>query len=237
MRGIRCVLFDMGNTLVAYYTRRDTQQVLKECLECVAAALAGHGLGDVEGDMKERFDRQGREESDNRVKPLWERIAGAWELDERACGEALQLETQKAFLKPIFARGRVYPDTLPTLERLKEMGYTTGIVSNTPWGSPGDLWRDELGRMGLVSATNFQAFCTDAGWRKPATQIFDHVLRLAGEPAEACLFVGDDPRWDTLGAHNAGMQALLIDREGELTDDDGPRIKRLEEVLDHLTRS
>ena len=91
--------------------------------------------------------------------------------------------------------------------------------------------------MGLVSATDFQAFCADAGWRKPAPQIFDHVLRLAGEPAEACLFVGDDPRWDTLGAHNAGMQALLIDREGELTDDDGPRIKRLEEVLDHLTRS
>ena len=33
----------------------------------------------------------------------------------------------------------------------------------------------------------------------------------------------------------AGMQALLIDREGEFTEDDGPRITRLEEVFDHLS--
>ena len=235
MGKIRCVLFDMGNTLVAYYTRKDTQQVLRECLECVWEALAERGLGDSEADMGARFDQQGREESDNRVKPLWERISAAWELDENASEEALQLEVQRAFLRPIFSRGRVYPDTLPTLVRLKEMGYSTGIVSNTPWGSPGDLWREELGGMGLVSATDFQVFCTDAGWRKPAPQIFDHVLHLAGEPPEACLFVGDDPRWDTLGARNAGMHVLLIDREGELTKDDGPRIKELEEVFDHLS--
>jgi putative hydrolase of the HAD superfamily len=235
MSMIRCVLFDMGNTLVAYYIRRETQQVLKECLDCVVEDMDRRGLGYVGDDLKERFDSQAREESDHRVKPLWRRISVAWDLDDHASVEALQLEVQKAFLEPIFARGRIYPDTLPTLRRLKEAGYITGIVSNTPWGSPGDLWREELDRMGLISATDFQAFCTDAGWRKPAPQIFEHVLDLAGVPPEACLFVGDDPRWDTLGAHNAGMRALLIDREGELTEDDGPRIEALGEVFDHLS--
>ena len=34
---------------------------------------------------------------------------------------------------------------------------------------------------------------------------------------ENCLFIGDNPRWDILGARRAGMTPVFIDRTGEHT--------------------
>jgi len=52
-------------------------------------------------------------------------------------------------MNPIFARGRCYEDTLPTLQRLRAGDFKTAIVSKTPWGSPAVLWREEMERFGL----------------------------------------------------------------------------------------
>ena len=119
-----------------------------------------------------------------------------------------------AFTRPILATGRLYEDTIPVLRTLREQGVASAIVSNTCWGSPGDLWRVQLAEFGLDSAVDHAVFCTDVGWRKPDRRIFDRALALLDLPPRQCLFVGDHRRWDVGGALSVGMDAILIDRDG-----------------------
>ena len=50
----------------------------------------------------------------------------------------------------------------------------------------------------------------DGGWRKPHRAPFDRALSLLQiAPADA-LFVGDDHRWDVIGAQNAGLRPILV---------------------------
>ncbi|MGD8624784.1 MAG: HAD family hydrolase [Anaerolineae bacterium] len=122
-------------------------------------------------------------------------------------------------------RGRPYDDVRPVLRRLRAEGVRAAIVSNTPWGSPGDLWREELARLGLAEEVDLAVFCTDVGWRKPAAAIFEYTLaRLDARPAD-CFFVGDNPRWDVAGPRAVGIEAVLLDRQG--TGEDGETIRDL----------
>ena len=139
-------------------------------------------------------------------------------------------ETGRKFMAGIFTLSRIYPDTLPALEELRRRGYRIGIVSNTPWGSSPNLWREELHRLGLVDLVDAAIFCGDVGWRKPAEPIFHRALQRLGATARETLFVGDDPHWDIAGPQRIGMQAALIDRLGRPGNFDGASIRSLDQV-------
>ena len=114
------------------------------------------------------------------------------------------------FLKPIFATARLDSQAVPVLEALRGVGIKTAIVSNTPWGSPAGAWREELTRHGLLDKVDATVCCMDVGWRKPHRAPFDRALSLLEvAPAEA-LFVGDDQRWDVVGAQNAGVRPVIL---------------------------
>jgi putative hydrolase of the HAD superfamily len=140
----------------------------------------------------------------------------------------------RRFMVPIFGQGWLYPDTMSTLEALRDKGFKTAIVSNTPWGSPAALWRQEIERLGLRERVDVDVFCDDVGWRKPAPQIFEYVLQeLDVEPGD-CLFVGDDPRWDLVGPRALGMEAILIDRAGTMQVAGEEPIHSLDELWERL---
>jgi putative hydrolase of the HAD superfamily len=94
------------------------------------------------------------------------------------------------------------------------------LVSNTTWGSPSVLWREEIARHGLIDFFDVVVFCRDVGWRKPARAIFEHTLAELAVSPDACLFVGDDPRWDVAGPRACGIEAILVDRAGTDSDPD-----------------
>ncbi len=135
------------------------------------------------------------------------------------------------FLAPIFAVGRVYDDALPALARLRQVGMQTAIVSNAPWGSPPQLWRRELRRLGLAGAVDAVVLCGDVWWRKPAPAIFHHALRKLGCRAAECAFVGDDLRWDIEGSAAVGIRPILIDRDGRYPGYEGERVADLDGLL------
>ncbi|MEX2729301.1 MAG: HAD family hydrolase, partial [Candidatus Sigynarchaeum springense] len=138
----------------------------------------------------------------------------------------------KRFLKPILARSHVFDDTLPVLDELNGLGFRLGIVSNTPWGSPGILWREELGRIGIAKHVNPIVFDRDAGWRKPAGQIFQHAMDIIKAQPKECIYVGDDPRWDIAGPRAVGMDAVLVDRSGTQNVKGALVLKNLHELVD-----
>jgi putative hydrolase of the HAD superfamily len=132
------------------------------------------------------------------------------------------------------ARGSLYKDALPTLEEARARGLRTAIISNAPWGSPAKLWLAHVAHLGLSEHVDVVVFCSEAGWRKPARQVFEYTLERLGVEPERCVFVGDDPRWDLVGPRALGMQAVLIDRWGAIDDPPEPAISSLGELWDRI---
>ena len=227
------MLFDLGNTLAAYYHADDFRSVLETCLRNVLDELARRSGGRIGFEQAlEAALAHNQEALDFRVRPLAPRLARIFAVD--AQDTALLEALSAAFLEPIFAMGRCYDDTFPVLARLKTAGLRMAIVSNSPWGSPAQLWRREVQRLKLLDAVDVTVFCGDVGWRKPAKVIFEHTAELLGVRPDQCCFVGDHPTWDAEGAANAGMQPLLIDRDDRYSGSPWPRVRSLAEVVDRL---
>lgn len=206
---IRAVLFDLGNTLVGYYTSAEFPRVLRQCLQHCAAELGWSEDSAREEALFERAVRLNRERPDFGVRPLEDRLRELFGPYGSPDDEGVP-RLSGAFLKPIFDLARVDPEATSVLRSLRERGIKTAIVSNTPWGSPANSWRDELVRHGLFEHVDAVVFCVDVGWRKPHRAPFDRALALLDVAPSNAIFVGDDPRWDIVGAQNAGVRPVLL---------------------------
>ena len=141
----RAILFDLGNTLVGYYTSTEFPLVLRRCLRECARALGQSEDPARDEDLFERALLLNREESDYTVRPLAARLQELFGADE-PLDEASASALGAVFLKPIVATARLDPQAVPVLEALRSRGIKTATVSNTPWGSPAHAWRAELTR-------------------------------------------------------------------------------------------
>jgi putative hydrolase of the HAD superfamily len=74
-------------------------------------------------------------------------------------------------------------------------------------------------------------FCVDVGWRKPHPAPFHRALALLSVPASEAVFVGDDPRWDIVGAERVGLRPILLSPDGGTRDTPYTIIRHLGEVL------
>lgn len=206
---IRAVLFDLGNTLVGYYESAEFPAVLRRCLRLCSEARGWSGDAGREEALFERALRLNQERSDFAVRALGERLRELFDpqgvLDDLALGRL-----GAAFMKPIFELARPCPQAPIVLESLRRRGVKTAIVSNTPWGSSASEWRTELARHGLLDSVDAVVFCVDVGWRKPHRAPFDRALTLLDVAPTDAVFVGDDPRWDVIGAQNAGLRPVLL---------------------------
>ena len=228
MTNIRAVAFDLGNTLAAYYERDEFPQILERSIRAAYPILAGLASAPVDQALSIAFARN-KERTDGKVRPLQERLNEIFGLRQTP-PDGVQHQAACAFLQPIFDRARPYSDSSSMLHKLRSDGYKLAIVSNSPWGSPSSLWREELARLGFSKQVDHSIFCGDVGWRKPARAIFDHLLQKLDVEAGECLFVGDEPVWDIEGAEAAGLRAVLIDRTNRRSSYQGARIQTLEEL-------
>jgi putative hydrolase of the HAD superfamily len=229
------VFFDLGNTLAAYYNGSEFQPILRQAIACVAEELGREGVRSVNLDSAiAAAALENREADDFRFMPMSERFSRIFGLDFETTG-GLDWRLCRAFLTPIFALGRLYEDSLEALEVLRRQGFATGIVSNAPWGSPPDLWRGELARLGLSAAVDCVVLCGDVGWRKPAPEIFQFAAERLGVSCSNTTFVGDDLKWDIQGSEAVGMRAVLIDRDNRHPEYDGNRILQLRGIEELLS--
>jgi HAD superfamily hydrolase (TIGR01509 family) len=124
----------------------------------------------------------------------------------------------------------LFDDVIPTLKSLKGRGMILGVISNAS---------RELNlacrQAGLLPFLDVLTTSQEAGARKPEPAIFQYALRQAGVPAAAAIFLGDQYDADVVGARNAGLRPLLIDRyDLYIGINDCPRLHRLDEVTQYL---
>jgi HAD superfamily hydrolase (TIGR01549 family) len=123
---------------------------------------------------------------------------------------------------------RPYPEVTAVLETLKMRGYRLGIVSNWSWNLRDRVTQVELDRyFEVVWASAY------AGCNKPNPDIFGQALALMDPPPsrDRTLYVGDSYKHDVVGARNAGISPVLLDRDGAAANPDCPTITDLWQLL------
>jgi HAD superfamily hydrolase (TIGR01549 family) len=103
---------------------------------------------------------------------------------------------------------KIFPDTIPVLEGLRDRGMRLGIVSN---GTASIM--NCLKYHGIDSYVDFILVSGLVGWEKPARRIFEIALEKAGvKPCEA-VFVGDHYFCDIQGSRSMGIRPIMITRK------------------------
>jgi len=209
------LLFDLGETLVQYYNRQQGTSILWKCIQAAKKELerSGH-IVPSDSAISRGFAAENYEASNYRVRPLRKRLGRVFSIQNQL-SVAEWDPICRSFLGPIFSISKIYDDALQVLDELRSEDYRIGILSNCPWGAPGEPWFEELKRHGLAKRCELAVFCSEVGWRKPAQPIFRKALRHFGCKPQECVYVGDNPRWDVQGARRANMVPDQIDRNGQ----------------------
>jgi HAD superfamily hydrolase (TIGR01549 family) len=130
----------------------------------------------------------------------------------------------------VFDASDVYPDALPCLQRLRELGYVVGIAGNQSRDA-----HEALKRVGFEVDLNGSSSAW--GVEKPSPAFFAKVIEMANVPASSIAYVGDRLDNDVVPALDAGMMAIFIKRGpwGTLHAT-LPEIARAKAVIDSLAQ-
>jgi putative hydrolase of the HAD superfamily len=175
----------------------------------LVSALAERGVDIASGDAERAFRAEISYYLDHHLEGRDARSLD--ELRDR-CAAVLEAELGVPGLRePMLAslRFRAFCDATPVLAELRARGLALVVVSNWDCSLPGVL--DEAGLLGLVDGVVSSA---EAGAAKPDPRPFVRGLELVGASPSEALHVGDSPRNDVDGARAAGLEGVLLAREG-----------------------
>lgn len=230
---IKAVFFDLFNTLIRYDPPAEEHQAWA-CHEC--------GITVNKADLRRGYwaaqDFYSRENARLSLekRPPEQRKAVMLEYESTLLREAgvrtspdLVHQMMKV-LPRVKQKLMVFDDAFPTLDTLRQQGLTLGLISNL------DKSVDEFcPGLGLSAHLDFTLTSHEVGFDKPHPQIFQSALDRAGIEASEAIHVGDQYHSDVIGAHGAGLKALLLDRDGCFDHhQDCQHIKGLAEVVEFL---
>ncbi|HVN91536.1 MAG TPA: HAD-IA family hydrolase [Candidatus Binataceae bacterium] len=145
-----------------------------------------------------------------------------------------------AYFEELFARfgstatWQIDPMALSTLGQLRDRGLALGMISNFDYRLYGIL--DGLG---LKDEFQSITISSEAGWAKPAAEIFQTALAKHGIASHEALHVGDSEHLDIAGAAGVGIASVLIDPNAPARiaiDGRVARVATLDAVLEAVDR-
>ena len=140
-------------------------------------------------------------------------------------GTSLPLEdVLEALLGAI--RFRAYPEVPDVLARLRAGGARLAVVSN--WDVS---LHDVLDRTGVRPLVDAVAISAELGVAKPDPAIFRAALERLGVGARGAVHVGDSLEHDVAGARAAGLEAVLVARNGATAPDGVRTVASLAELV------
>jgi len=123
----------------------------------------------------------------------------------------------------------IFEDAAETLRILREKSLKIGLISN----SDGDI-SPLLTQTGLDQLLDVVITSAQFNVTKPNAGIFQIALNKLGISKDQALYVGDQIEIDMAGAENAGIDALLIDRQDYYKNTPYSRINDMRQVLDYI---
>ena len=127
---------------------------------------------------------------------------------------------------------RAFPGLLETLVQLRGEGLKLGIITN----GEATFQARHINALGLNAFMDAILVSETEGLRKPDAALFVRGAKRLNVSPASCLFVGDNPVADILGAHAAGMLTAWFGRglNWPISTDPNPgaSISELREVID-----
>jgi FMN hydrolase / 5-amino-6-(5-phospho-D-ribitylamino)uracil phosphatase len=192
--------FDLDDTLwpvgpVIAAAEADLYAWLRERYPLTVSGHTVLSMQALRASVSERFPEHGHDLTFLRHRALKDLFAATGH------AESLADEALEVFLT---ARNRVelYDDARPALIRLRSR-YRLFALSNG---------NADLGRCGIADLFAGHITARAAGFAKPDARIFARLAAEAGVEAARVLHIGDDPQADVVGARQAGMQAVWLNR-------------------------
>ena len=224
LEGIRAVFFDVGGTLV--YSDLGHLDLLHQALLAIGYRLTRDKVMEA-NDLARRAVARSRRRYPARMNThtasrMWlEHLASALDLD--LSSQVLERELARA-IRAVETRSpeTLDPDAHDLLRDLQEREFRLGVISN--WGE--DL-PEYLASFGLAGYFEVIIASEAVGTAKPHREIFLRGLSALGVQPREAIHVGDDYWADVVGARSIGIQAVLIDRDGEDPHADCLTIDRL----------
>ncbi len=216
MRKIKAIFFDIDDTLYdstlqAELARRNAVKAMVE---------AGLNIDEEEGIRElhrtvERFGSNYERHFNELLKEF------GYDSNPRiiAAGVVAYHTTKIAYLVP-------FPDTIPTLLKLREKGYKLGIITD---GRAVKQW-EKLIRLGLQHFFDTVVISEEIGREKPDQEMFQIAIKKMHCNKEETMMVGDRIDKDILGANKAGMITVQI-MKGKYK---GNKPKKPEEMPDYI---
>jgi putative hydrolase of the HAD superfamily len=123
-------------------------------------------------------------------------------------------------------RFRAYPEVPDVLAALRAGGARLAVVSN--WDIS---LHDVLERTGLRGLVDAVVISAELGVAKPDPAIFRAALERLGAGAEGAVHVGDSLEHDVAGARAAGLEAVLVARNGAAAPEGVRAVASLSELV------
>ncbi len=235
MGELTAVVFDWGGTLTPWHAID---------LEAQWHAFAAHCAGDA-GQAARLAERivaaeraaWGRGRTDGTSARLAEVLAEAGVGEDHPGMSAAQAAYEEFWEPHTFTD----PDVTPLFAALHARGLRVGILSNTIWSRR--YHEQVFARDGVLHLIDAAVYTSEIAWAKPHPEAFLAAAAAVDAAPRACVYVGDRPYEDVLGAQRVGMRALLVPHS-DIPDDqqvpvdvrpDGV-VHRLLDVLDHVDR-
>ncbi len=127
-------------------------------------------------------------------------------LDFKISDAALTKEMSDMFLQLLPTRTLLFPDTIETLQYLKDKNYGLHLITNG----------FEKTQHSKLQSSGLQPFFTHvitsegSNSLKPQAEIFYYAVKKARTTVEESIMIGDSPEIDILGASNAGMDSVHV---------------------------
>ena len=138
-------------------------------------------------------------------------------LTKRICGEENHLLIALGMVtyhNVKFALLRPFPKTMKLLVYLKKKGYKLGVISN---GITIKQW-EKLVRLDIHEFFDAVITSEEVGFEKPDKKIFEEAMSRMGCKGENSVMVGNKLEIDIIGAIHAGMSAILLDPEFDISE-------------------
>ena len=196
-------IFDLYGTLVDIHTDEENEKLWEALADFYGKRGATYTATEIQtaylADVAARLDVT----EEIRVEDVFRQLFAAKGVE---ANDALVLETCRFFREASTEYIKLYPWSLPILERLKAEGKGIYLLSN----AQRSFTEHELDVLGLTKYFDVIMISSDCGVKKPNLMFFKMLMKRCGLRGKECLFVGNDEICDIFGAKKAGMDTFYI---------------------------
>ena len=205
---IKAVVFDVGHTLI-YYNHQLSWQTLyppaiKQVMKACNVDYTKEADENAQKILTKYNTRVNFREYEVSSDIIFSEILNTWRINID------NLENAKQAFYGYFQQGAVcYDDTEYTLQSLKRREIKIGVLTDVAYGMD-----NKYALKDLIPIQKYIDICltsTDVRYRKPNKTGYLMLQKYFDVPFEQIVFVGDEEK-DIVGANNAGMISVLINR-------------------------